>query len=106
LAFSVTTWNINSVRLRLPMVQHFLRPNSPMCCACRKRSAPTTQFPSAAFRKLGYEHVAIHGQKGYHGVAIISRHPLSDDRRRLLRIDDTRHLDGSSRRPVRGGPHP
>jgi exodeoxyribonuclease-3 len=76
LAFSVTTWNINSVRLRLPLVQHLLETVQPDVLCLQETKCPNDAFPSAAFRKIGYEHMAIHGQKGYHGVAILSRLPL------------------------------
>lgn len=93
LAFSITTWNINSVRLRLPLVQHFLETARPDVLCLQETKCPNDSFPSAAFRKLGYEHIAVHGQKGYHGVAIISRLPLSDDRRQTYcEIDHTRNI--------------
>jgi exodeoxyribonuclease-3 len=59
----------------------------------QETKCPDDAFPSAAFRKLGYEHMAIHGQKGYHGVAILSRLPLSDAQRiAYCGIADTRHV--------------
>jgi exodeoxyribonuclease-3 len=93
LAFSVSTWNINSVRLRLPLVQHFLETAQPDVLCLQETKCPNDAFPSSAFRKLGYEHMAIHGQKGYHGVAILSRLPLSDDQRlSYCQIADARHV--------------
>ncbi|MDF1608233.1 exodeoxyribonuclease III [Hoeflea sp. YIM 152468] len=93
MAFSVSTWNINSVRLRLPLVQHFLETHQPDVLCLQETKCPNDAFPSSAFRKLGYEHIAIHGQKGYHGVAIVSRLPLSDDRRKTYcDIDHTRNI--------------
>ena len=93
MAFSVTTWNINSVRLLMPLVQHFLETEQPDVLCLQETKCPNDAFPSAAFRKLGYEHIAIHGQKGYHGVAIVSRLPLSDDRRQTYcDIDHTRNI--------------
>ena len=51
------------------------------------------EFPTSGFKKLGYEHIAIHGQKGYHGVAVISRLPFSDvERKKFCGIDDARHI--------------
>jgi exodeoxyribonuclease-3 len=94
MTFSITTWNINSVRLRLPIVLDFLDRFAPDVLCLQETKCPNDQFPSSAFRKAGYEHIEIHGQKGYHGVATISRHPLQDAARRTFcEIDDTRHLD-------------
>lgn len=93
MAFSVTTWNINSVRLRMPLVQHFLETAAPDVLCLQETKCPNDAFPSSAFRKLGYEHIAIHGQKGYHGVAILSRLPISDDQRQsYCGIADSRHV--------------
>jgi exodeoxyribonuclease-3 len=51
------------------------------------------QFPGAAFAEAGYPHQAVHGQKGYHGVAITSRFPLSDISSRVFfDIPDSRHI--------------
>lgn len=91
--FSVATWNINSVRLRLPLVEHFLREHRPDVLCLQETKCPNELFPHAAFQALGYEHVAIHGQKGYHGVATISRLPFDDIvRQDFCAIGDARHL--------------
>lgn len=81
------------MRLRLELVQHFLTTVKPDVLCLQETKCPNDAFPSAAFRKIGYEHMAIHGQKGYHGVAIVSRHPLSDDQRLdYCDIADARHV--------------
>jgi len=91
--FSVATWNINSVRLRLPLVESFLVDHQPDVLCLQETKCPNDAFPTAAFRRLGYVHTAIHGQKGYHGVAIVSRLPLSSDERRdFCGIGDSRHI--------------
>ena len=93
MAFSITTWNINSVRLRMPLVESFLASARPDVLCLQETKCPNDAFPMAPFRKLGYEYSAIHGQKGYHGVAILSRLPIEDDQRRgFCNIDDTRHI--------------
>ena len=93
MTFSVATWNINSVRLRLPIVLSFLRDHAPDVLCLQETKCPNDAFPTAAFRKLGYDHVEIHGQKGYHGVATVSRRPLEVvERRRFCEIPDCRHL--------------
>ena len=102
MTFSVATWNINSVRLRLPIVLSFLRDHAPDVLCLQETKCPNDAFPTAAFRKLGYDHVEIHGQKGYHGVATISKYPLEDtERRDFCGIGDTRHLDTVVRAPKR-----
>lgn len=91
--FKIATWNINSVRLRLPLVQRFLEEYRPDVLCLQETKCPDDQFPTAAFRKLGYNHVAIHGQKGYHGVATISRIPQETvEKRSFCGLVDCRHL--------------
>jgi exodeoxyribonuclease-3 len=105
MAFSITTWNINSVRLRIGLVQRFLERAAPDVLCLQETKCPNDSFPVRAFKEAGYRHIEIHGQKGYHGVATISRHPLSDvDRRQFCGRDDTRHIAVSVRhggRPIR-----
>jgi exodeoxyribonuclease-3 len=90
---SVATWNINSVRLRLPLVEAFLREHAPDVLCLQETKCPDDLFPADAFRQLGYAHVAVSGQKGYHGVATIARRPLEVvEKRRFCDNDDCRHL--------------
>lgn len=79
----IATWNINSVRLRAPLAARFLREHAPDVLALQETKCLNDLFPAKAFAKLGYEHQAVHGQKGYHGVAILSRLPF-----RTQRTDD------------------
>ena len=89
----VATWNINSVRLRLPIVERFLDRFSPDILCLQETKCPDDLFPLAPLRSAGYPHIAIHGQKGYNGVAILSRRPLSNvTRLKFCGLDDTRHL--------------
>lgn len=90
---SIATWNINSVRLRLPIVERYLEEHAPDVLCLQETKCPDGSFPAAAFRRLGYEHVAINGQKGYHGVAIVSKRPfLVEDKRDFCEKGDARHL--------------
>lgn len=75
---SVATWNINSVRLRLPIVERFLKEEAPDVLCLQEIKCQEHQFPYEPLAALGYEHTAVHGQKGYHGVATISRIPLRE----------------------------
>jgi exodeoxyribonuclease-3 len=90
---TIATWNINSVRLRLPIVEHLLDTCSPDILCLQETKCPDELFPHAAFEARGYGHIAINGQKGYHGVATISRRPIEAVERRLFcGIPDSRHL--------------
>ncbi len=90
---SIATWNINSVRLRLPLMARFLAENQPDVLCLQETKCPDELFPAADIRALGYEHIAFHGQKGYHGVATLSKRPLEIvEKREFCRMGDTRHL--------------
>ncbi|GHA23505.1 exodeoxyribonuclease III [Devosia pacifica] len=90
---SIATWNINSVRLRLDLVRDFLSQYAPDVLMLQEIKCTNDQFPRQAFIEAGYPHQAVHGQKGYHGVAIISRFPLTDISSRVFcEIADSRHI--------------
>jgi len=72
----IATWNINSVRHRIALVTRFLRDQQPDVLALQETKVINELFPGEAIGKLGYVHQAIHGQKAYHGVAILSRLPF------------------------------
>lgn len=92
----ITTWNINSVRLRFPQIANFLSHHAPDVLCLQETKCRDSEFPSADFRKLGYQHLAISGQKGYHGVAIVSRLPLNGVKRRdFCQVGDARHIAAS-----------
>ncbi len=76
----VTTWNVNSVRLRINLVTRFLRAVQPDVICLQETKCPDDKFPRKRFAKLGYIHAALNGQKGYHGVAILSRLPIESIR--------------------------
>lgn len=77
---TITSWNINSVRLRLPLVLRFLAEQAPDVLCLQETKCPDDKFPSSDLRKAGYEHIRFVGQKGYHGVAVVSRMPIEDVR--------------------------
>lgn len=90
---TLATWNINSVRIRMELVERLVAERSPDVLCLQETKCPDANFPSAAFRKLGYEHQAINGQKGYHGVAVLSRIPFAAvDRRPFCDKGDARHV--------------
>jgi exodeoxyribonuclease III len=89
----LATWNINSVRLRLPLVTHFLDATRPDALCLQETKCRDGEFPTGEFRRRGYVHIATHGQKGYHGVAVVSRLPFHEIRRRdFCAKGDARHI--------------
>ncbi|MBA4781661.1 MAG: exodeoxyribonuclease III [Rhizobiales bacterium] len=91
--FKIITWNINSVRLRLPLVEQLLDHEAPDVLCLQETKCPDDKFPDAALRKCGYPHIAKFGQKGYHGVATLSRHPFkSSFSRDFCAKGDARHI--------------
>src|SRR5262249_12658736 len=69
----LTTWNINSVRLRINLVAKFIKSVRPDVICLQETKCPDDHFPLKRFKRLGYEHIALNAQKGYHGVAVDSR---------------------------------
>ena len=73
----LATWNVNSLKVRLPQVVQWLE-NNPVDVLCLQETKMTDdKFPQAEIEALGY-HVAFSGQKTYNGVAILSRLPITD----------------------------
>jgi exodeoxyribonuclease III len=90
---SITTWNINSVRLRIDLVARFLKAKRPDVICLQETKCPDDKFPLKRFARLGYTHAALNGQKGYHGVAILSRLPFDAiDSRSYCGKTDSRHI--------------
>jgi exodeoxyribonuclease-3 len=69
----IATWNVNSVRFRQTLVTRFLAQEQPDVLCLQETKVANELFPKLPFHKLGYTHQAIHGQKAYHGVAILSK---------------------------------
>ena len=76
--FTIATWNINSVRLRAPLVERLLREEAPDVLCLQECKSPVEKIPADVFAALGYTHMIARGQKGYNGVAILSKQPLED----------------------------
>lgn len=90
---TLATWNINSVRLRIGLVERFLAEHRPDALCLQETKCRDAEFPLGAFRGAGYAHLAINGQKGYHGVAIASKLPFAQiERRGFCDKNDARHI--------------
>ena len=76
--FTLATWNINSVRLREPLVLKLLAEEGPDVLCLQECKSPVDKIPTEAFAAAGYTHMVARGQKGYNGVAILSKLPITD----------------------------
>ena len=78
MAFTLATWNINSVRLRAVLVEKLLKEEAPDVLCLQECKCPEEKIPMELFAAQGYNNIVARGQKGYNGVAILSRLPLED----------------------------
>ncbi|NBE07156.1 exodeoxyribonuclease III [Paragemmobacter ruber] len=76
--FTLATWNINSVRLREGLVARLMREEGPDILCLQECKSPVEKIPFEQFQALGYTHMVARGQKGYNGVAILSKLPITD----------------------------
>ena len=93
MTLTLTTWNINSVRLRIDNVARLVDAVSPDILCLQEIKVQELDFPLKPLKKLGFEHAAVVGQKGYHGVAILSRRPFEEvERMNWCGKEDARHV--------------
>ena len=76
MSFTLATWNINSVRLREDLVLKLLSEQAPDVLCLQECKSPIEKIPTAGFEALGYTYMVARGQKGYNGVAILSKIPM------------------------------
>ncbi len=90
---SIISWNINSIRKRLGHIERLVDAHAPDVLCLQETKASDAAFPIDAVRKLGFDHIATYGYGGYNGVAILSKHPLTDIQRHARRQKtDGRHI--------------
>jgi exodeoxyribonuclease-3 len=73
----IATWNVNSMKVRLPHVLEWLQGHEPDVLVLQEIKQLTENFPTEALQEIGYHSIAS-GQKTYNGVAVISKNPASD----------------------------
>lgn len=76
----IASWNINSVRFRIEIVEKFLKDVAPDILCLQETKAEDGVFPADAFKALGYPYIAPKGQRMHHGVATISKVPIEEIR--------------------------
>ena len=78
----IATWNVNSIKARLPRVVEWLSEFSPDVVLLQEVKSVEETFPFSEIEDLGYN-VEVSGQKSYNGVAVLSKFPMEIDHRRL-----------------------
>ncbi len=73
----IATWNVNSIKQRLENTIAWLAERQPDVVCLQEIKCVDAAFPREAFEALGYN-VAVHGQKAFNGVAILSKHPFDE----------------------------
>jgi exodeoxyribonuclease-3 len=73
----IATWNINGVKARLASAVTWLQDADPDVACFQEIKSTDESFPTEAFEELGYN-VAVHGQKGFNGVAVLSKRPFDE----------------------------
>ncbi|MBK20476.1 MAG: exodeoxyribonuclease III [Rhodospirillaceae bacterium] len=89
----IATWNINSLRLRMPTLGKIVDALKPDVVCLQETKVEDGLFPADDVRKLGFDHILFRGMKSYNGVAILSRVPLTEmKKRQWCGKDDCRHV--------------
>lgn len=89
----IISWNINSIRMRLPLLIKMIKQKKPDIICLQETKVPDHLFPEKAFQEMGYPHIIYRGEKGYNGVAIISKLPLTKVEKRIMaEQEDARHI--------------
>jgi len=73
----IVSWNINSLRLRLPLLKKFVEQAKPDVICLQEIKVDDPLFPMLEVRALGFDHIEFSGEKSYNGVAILSKFPLT-----------------------------
>ena len=82
----IATFNVNSLRKRLPIVLDCLEKHQPDVLCLQETKVQDSEFPALALVSTGY-HVTFRGMKGYNGVAVLSRTPPDSSRGQTRRVD-------------------
>ena len=101
----IATWNVNSIKARLPNILEWLGDAKPDVVLLQETKTVDDGFPAMEIEDLGYN-IALHGQKTYNGVAILSKFPIEDVERGLPGNDNdeqARYIEAtiSGNRPIR-----
>ena len=81
----LVSWNVNGIRaaLKTGQFEAFLAAHKPDVLCLQETKVVDQEFPYKPLQKLGFEHISVHGQKGYNGVAILAKSPIEVTQRTL-----------------------
>ncbi len=89
----IASWNINSVRIRIPMLKKLVAEQNPDIICLQETKVEDGSFPYEDLKALGFPHVYFSGQKSYNGMAILSKIPLEKPASMgMAKSEDKRHL--------------
>ena len=92
-SFKLATWNVNSIRIRMELLQKFVELENPDVICLQEVKAKEEDFPFDAVKALGYPHIALYGMAGYNGVAILSKTELKNiEQKNWVGKTDARHI--------------
>ncbi len=98
----LVTWNINSVRLRFPLLKQLVKELKPDILALQETKCPDELLPVDDLKSLGFGYLNFSGMKGYNGVALLSKLPLVTLRtHNRVKKNDSRHIESSIELPDR-----
>jgi exodeoxyribonuclease-3 len=90
---TIASWNINSVRARIEIIEKFLTEERPDILCLQETKVIDCDFPQDVFRRLGYHHLILCGQRMHHGVAILSKLPMREEERKDWQANgEARHI--------------
>jgi exodeoxyribonuclease III len=93
MSMRILSWNINSVRKRLPLLLQIAANLAPDVICLQEIKGENSVFPAQPLQEAGYVHQAVRGMKAYNGVAILARIPFKTlPIRNWVNKDDARHL--------------
>ena len=97
----IISWNINSLRLRLPLLKKFVDNYNPDIVCLQETKVSNDEFPLAEVRSLGFDFVEFDGEKSYNGVAIFSKYPINKiEKIDILNYEHKRHIFAQIETPI------
>ena len=89
----IISWNINSLRLRLPLLKKFVEENCPDIICLQEIKVCNIDFPLVDVRNLGFDFIEFDGEKSYNGVAILSKYQINKiEKIDVLNYGHKRHI--------------